>query len=241
MAPSCEVTIGIPLYDFQALDVIGPMDIIHTASYQALSMIFSEEEAARVKAPKVNFEWIASDSATEPQMTTGRMAIKATTTYSTCPKLDYLLIGGPAPQFATNLPQDLKEFIRAKAAEVSVIFCTCTGALVLAGTGVLDGIPATVNHLFVDFGKEHFPAVKWDKGPNWVVAEGSQKQKIWTASGAGAGMDMVAQFCRENFGEDWLNYSTSLLEWQPRDVKGTGVKFMNGRKEIVPASEIVAN
>lgn len=239
MAPSREIAIGVPLYNFQALDVIGPMDVITTANYQNLVRFVSESEANRVEAPQVTFHYITPDDSTDPALSSGNVRIHGTTTFSTCPKLDFLLMGGPTPWFARDLPENWKNFITEKAKEVEVIFCTCTGALVLAATGLLDGVHATVNHMFVDFGKENFPAVKWDKGPNWVVSGGPQGQQIWTASGVGAGMDMMAQFCRENFGQPWLDYSTSLLEWQPRDINGTGMRFKNGRGEIVERSEIV--
>lgn len=225
--------IGIPLYAWQALDVVGPVDVLHTAQYEGLvRFMTTEEEATRIRAADFTFHYINSNL--EAQLTTGNITIKPTTTYSTCPKLDYLLLGGPDPAWAKDsVPEELKAFIVERSKEVKAIWTTCTGALVLAATGLLDGVHATVNHLFVDPAKAWFPAVKWDKTTNWVVGEGKDGLKIWTASGAVAGMDMIAQWYREATSPEVVNYSTSLLEYEPRDIDAKPMKYMNGRKEMV--------
>lgn len=158
----------------------------------------------------------------------GRVLAQPTTTVANCPKLDYLLIGGTSPEYAADLPEDIKEFVVECSKSVTALFTTCTGALILAATGVLDGLSATVNHTLIEHGRRIGPKVKWNGQKNWVV-----DGKFWTAAGAVAGMDMVSSWVEQTYGTDLLNFSTMLLEYQPRDEDGKPVTFMNGRGEIV--------
>lgn len=135
-----------------------------------------------------------------------------TTTCDTCPPLDYLLVGGPDPM-AFKLSDRFADFIRAHAAANKVIFTTCTGAVVIAAAGILDGKNATVNHEAIPFIKNTFPNVKWDEKKQWVV-DGN----IWTASGAFAGADMIAHWVMENYAKEVYTLGFLALDFQPRDV-----------------------
>lgn len=169
-----------------------------------------------------------------------------TTTITDCPKLDYLLIGGPAPSYFKDLPEDMKKFIVDRSKEVKAIFTTCTGGMVLAATGLLDGLPATSNHFCIPkYGEGWYPDVKWNSEKHWVVVKPGDEQEngkranceYWTAAGAGAGMDMIAEWIRQEFenGEALLGFSTCLLEWRPSDVDGKPLPYFNGRGEMMKA------
>jgi len=233
MAPR-EISIGFLLIPLQALDMIGPMDILVNISYDMIATYVSKEQAERASAPKITFHHIGPSM--DPVLTTGNCHIQPTTTIKDCPKLDYLLVGGPAPSYAQNLPTEMKDFMIQKSKEVKILFTTCTGGLVLSATGLLDNVAATTNHTLISpFGEQISPTTKWDNQKHWVVSP-SQTQKglvFWTAAGAGAGMDMMAEWIRQEFSQDLLNSSTMALEWQPRDVDGKPQRYMNGRMEIV--------
>lgn len=81
-----------------------------------------------------------------------------------------------------ELKEDFAEFIKKHVKDGKVLFTTCTGALAIASTGVLDGKRATVNHDLLEMAKVIVPAVNWEK-KQWVV-DGN----LWTAGGACAGM-----------------------------------------------------
>ncbi|KAK5079909.1 hypothetical protein LTR70_005640 [Exophiala xenobiotica] len=229
MAPR-EISIGFLLIPLQALDMVGPMDILANITHDMVSFI-SPDRAEQLSAPKITFHHIGPTM--DPVQATGNLHIKPTTTIAECPKLDYLLVGGPMPDYAHNVPAEMKAFMRERSEGVKTIFTTCTGGLVLAATGLLDGLEATTNHTLIrPHGEQIGPRVKWDERKNWVVAGGG---KFWTAAGAGAGMDMMAEWVRQEFSQELLDFSTMGLEWQPRDVDGKGVRYMNGRMEIVEA------
>ena len=69
------------------------------------------------------------------------------------------------------------------------ILSVCTGAALLARTGVLDGRAATTNKRAFDWASGQGVAVNWQKRARWVV-DGN----IYTSSGISAGMDMTLGF-----------------------------------------------
>ncbi|KAL4742690.1 class I glutamine amidotransferase-like protein [Aspergillus similis] len=212
MAP---ITVGALLFDYQAVDVIGPFDLLNSAGKALLTSLtqyttVSSETIA--KAPEFVFHHIGETL--EPVVLTAGVTLVPTTTVSDAPKLDILLIGGDSP-IRSNIPESYKEFIRRHAASGKLLFTNCTGAAVVAQTGVLDGKVATVNKIEFDWIKQKYPAVKWTKAKNWIV-----NGNIWTGSGAVAGMDMVAHWIKENYGLDVLTEATRSLDFEPRDVDG---------------------
>lgn len=229
-----SLSIGILLHPVQAIDIVGPIDILSTISYEAFEALAPPDLVTKYNPPKMQYHYIGLTK--EPAQLTGNIRMVPTCTLEDCPKLDVLLIGGPMPDYAKNLPNEVGDFIRMKGKEVSSIMTTCTGALVLAATGMLDGLAATVNQYpnFQTIAKEISPSTKWDWKNHWVVAE-NKGVKIWTSAGAGAGMDMCAQWIRDNLesGQALLDFSTQMLEWQPRDVSGRMMKYVNGRGEVV--------
>ncbi len=227
--PPREISIGFLLIPLQTIDMVGPMDILFNINFGLVAAYASQNVAERLSAPVITFHHIGPTM--EIVETTGNLHIQPTTTIKDCPKLDYLLVGGPAPDYAHNVPQEIKEFIIERSKEVRTIFTTCTGGLVLSSTGLLDNLEATTNHTLISpHGEKIAPKVKWNNQKHWITSEGG---KFWTAAGAGAGMDMIAEWIRQEFGQDLLNNSTMALEWQPRDVDGKAMTYMNGRMEVV--------
>jgi transcriptional regulator GlxA family with amidase domain len=212
MAP---ITVGALLFNYQAVDVIGPFDLLNSAGKALLTSLaqyttVSPETIA--KAPEFVFHHIGETL--EPVALTAGVTLVPTTKVNNAPELDILLIGGDSP-VRSNIPESYKEFIRRHVASGKLLFTNCTGAAVVAQTGVLDGKAATVNKVEFNWVKQRYPAVKWTKAKNWVV-DGN----IWTGSGAVAGMDMVAHWIKENYGLNVLTEAARSLDFEPRDVDG---------------------
>ena len=152
----------------------------------------------------------------EPQTHTAGIRILPSTTFETCPKLDYLLVGGPDPRWCSS-PEfaSYAKFVQDRLPELKTVFATCTGAMVLGAMGVLDGKNATVNHQLIEMSKQMCPKVKWTDQKQWVI-----DGKFWTAGGACAGMDMMAQWVIEQSGRDVSECGWALLDYEPRDVDG---------------------
>lgn len=221
------------------------MDILQNISRPSIDLIFGSDTSTRLSPPNISFHHIGQT--TEPVVTTGNCHIQPTCTINNCPPLDYLLIGGPTPDYAGNVPSPIRDFIMQRSNEVKAILTTCTGGLVLGATGLLDGLDATANHILIpDVSKAIAPKVNWKRDTHWVVARQQAQGQgagltFWTAAGAGAGMDMVAHWVKEEFenGQALLDCATSLLEWAPRDINGRFMRSVNGRGETVENGAVV--
>ena len=103
--------------------------------------------------------------------------------------------------------------MRERAPEVKTFFTTCTGAMVVGASGLLDGLNATTFHGAVPMAKEMYPKVNWTSDRQWVVSG-----KHWTAGGAFAGTDVFAHWVMENYGKDIAEAGFMALDFEPRDV-----------------------
>jgi transcriptional regulator GlxA family with amidase domain len=79
----------------------------------------------------------------------------------------------------------LLEWIRFMDGKVSIMASVCTGAAVLAKSGLLDGKPAATNHNAFDDVRKQGPLVHWDNVSRWVDAG-----KYVTSAGVSAGTDL---------------------------------------------------
>ncbi|KAI0818284.1 class I glutamine amidotransferase-like protein [Xylaria sp. FL0064] len=211
-----RISLGALVYNYQAIDVLGPTDLLNSASsglLEHLKVYAPIDEKTITNAPDVVFHHIGLTR--DPvDFLSSRATLVPTTTVDECPELDILLLGGPNPA-RFELDPKFAEFIRRHVAAGKLLFTTCTGAYVAALAGVLDGKKATINHVEYEWVKKRFPQVKWTMEKQWVV-DGN----LWTGSGAVAGMDMMAHWIKETFGFDVLTVGAMGLDYEPRDIDG---------------------
>lgn len=222
MAP---IQFGVLCIPFQLADVAGPVDVLNSASVSYVQLIeqtMPNPTGLAEHAIDIEFHYIGGETL-DPVATTGNFRIAPTTTCADCPKLDYLLVGGPDPNFFLNVPKVFADFMRDRAGEVKAFFTTCTGGIVAAMVGLLDGKRATTNHQLLGWAQQLRPEVQWTKEQQWVVDD-----KFWTAGGACAGMDMFAYWVKENYGQDVAELGWTVLDYEPRDVHGKLVPLKTG-------------
>lgn len=79
----------------------------------------------------------------------------------------------------------LREHYKAGAS----LFSACSGAILLAETGLLDGCPATSHWGYQDLFRNNYPAVRFDPAPTLVIAD--QGGRIVTAGGTSSWHDLA--------------------------------------------------
>ena len=97
--------------------------------------------------------------------------------------------GNTAPLLAQNNPLAVKALIawvKAMDKRVKVVASVCTGAAVLAYSGLLDGKPAATNHAAFAWVTQFGPLVLWDNVSRWVDAG-----HYVTSAGVSAGTDLA--------------------------------------------------
>lgn len=83
----------------------------------------------------------------------------------------------------------LIDWLRRRYRAGSALYSACSGAVMLAETGLLDGCPATSHWGYQDLFRRHYPKVRFDPGPSlaWARADG----RIVTAGGTTSWHDLV--------------------------------------------------
>lgn len=207
---------GALVYQWQAIDVIGPFDLLNSSGKMILDYVKGHGAVSQElcdRGPDIKFHYIGEDL--KPvELLTSNVTIVPTTTIDNCPPIDFLLLGGPIPDDFEYTPKYV-EFIKRHIESNKVVFTTCTGAAALASTGLLDGREATVNNVEYNLVKKMYPKVKWSKDKKWVV-DGN----IWTGAGAVAGMDMFAHWIQLQYGHDIMTAGAMGLDYEPRDIDG---------------------
>ncbi len=160
-------TVGTLLFPgFELLDVFGPLEM-----FGALDDEYRLESMA--------------ESAGEIESRQGMKAI-ADIALADAKQYDILLIPGGRGTRHEVGNDALIEWLRGHAEASSVVATVCTGAALLARTGLLDRRNATTNKASFRWVAEQGPNVRWQPRARWVV-----DGKYFTSSGVSAGMDMA--------------------------------------------------
>jgi transcriptional regulator GlxA family with amidase domain len=108
---------------------------------------------------------------------------------------------------------ELKEWIVAKYRSGATIYSACSGSVLLAATGLLDGRHATSHWGYEDLFRTRFPNVHFDPAPNLVFADPAGR--IVTAGGTMSWHDLaihiIARHCSS--GEALRIAKVYLLKW----------------------------
>lgn len=93
------------------------------------------------------------------------------------------------------VPEALVEQLRAAHARGARLASICSGAFVLAATGLLDGGTATTHWRYADKLRERYPAVIVDDASLYRIHD-----RIHTSAGSAAGIDLLIEMVRQDFG-----------------------------------------
>ncbi|MEE9158304.1 MAG: helix-turn-helix domain-containing protein [Gammaproteobacteria bacterium] len=119
---------------------------------------------------------------------------------------------GPDEDIQGRYPE-LMEWIRRKYKEGITIYSACSGALMLAETGLLDGCEATSHWGYQDLFSKRYPRVRFRPEPNLVFADAAGR--IVTAGGTTSWHDLaihiIARYCSP--GEAVRIAKVYLLKW----------------------------
>jgi transcriptional regulator GlxA family with amidase domain len=119
---------------------------------------------------------------------------------------------GPDETLTGRYPE-LIDWIRRRHEAGSAIYSACSGAILLAETGLLDGCPATSHWGYQDLFRQRFPKVRFDPAPNLVYAD--SQGRIVTAGGTTSWHDLALHLIARYVGpgEALRIAKVYLLKW----------------------------
>jgi len=190
--------VGILIFDgVEVLDFAGPFEVF-SRTRTAPGVESRRDEAS---APFHVFT-VARDSA--PVTATGGLVVQPHFGFATAPRIDLLLVPGGFGTRALLDDGETLEWIRARSREARLTTSVCTGALLLAKSGVLAGRRATTHWGALDLlATLHDPALVVRDAR--VVEDG-----VVTSAGVAAGMDLafriVERLCGRAVAEETAHY-----------------------------------
>jgi len=150
------------------------------------------------------FHLYTVSESTSPIRASGGMKIVPDYTFENAPAPKVIVIPAQSPPSQATL-----EWIRRSAKSADVTMSVCTGAFVLAKTGLLSGKGATTYHgAFVRFANE-FPDIQLKRGARFV-----EDGNLATAGGLSSGIDLALRVVERYFGREIAQQTAYDLEYQ---------------------------
>ena len=180
---------AIVLFDrFTALDAVGPYEVL--SSLPGAEVVF----AAQMPGPVVNEK--------------GTLRLTADAALADVPRPDVIVVPGGPGQNAHMADEALLGWLRAADSRSAWTTSVCTGSLLLASAGLLNGRRATTHWLAMDklAGLGAVPVT------GRVVTDG----KYMTAAGVSAGLDMALALAGKLAGDAVAQSVQLALEYDPQ-------------------------
>jgi transcriptional regulator GlxA family with amidase domain len=166
---AAPLTVGIVLFEgFELLDVFGPCEAYGShhldGAFKLVTVAANAGPVASAQGPSAVADFALGNA----------------------PHLDLLLVpGGIGTRREVHNPV-LLDWLRIRSADAAIVTSVCTGAALLARSGLLDGLRATTNKRAFAWVVSQGPAVNWIKQARWV-----EEGKFATSAGVSAGIDMA--------------------------------------------------
>jgi putative intracellular protease/amidase/YHS domain-containing protein len=127
---------------------------------------------------------------------------------------DYTIADAPAPKVIVIPAQSepspaVLDWIRKSSKTTDVTMSVCTGAFVLAKTGLLDGKSATTFHGAFGRFATKFPNVELKRGARFV-----ENGNLATAGGLSSGIDLALRVVERYYGRDVAQKTAYTMEYQ---------------------------
>ena len=134
-----------------------------------------------------------------------------THTFATAPPLDVLIVpGGPGTRDAVAMVSCI-EFVTQIYPSLKYLISICTGAIIVAQAGVVDGMSGTTNKRAWKWVTSSRPQVKWVEKARWHV-----DGKWWSGSGVSAGTDVAFAWIAKVLGEEVAAECAVKMEYERR-------------------------
>ena len=181
--------IAIPLFDrFTALDAVGPYQVL--AGLPGAQVRFLGPEAGPVRADN------------------RMLTLVAEAPYEDSPAPDVLVVPGGMGTRALLQDERLLDWVRGVHETSRWTTSVCTGSLVLAAAGVLDGLKATTHWMEMER--------LGDLGAQPVSDRVVEQGKVITAAGVSAGIDMALTLAAREAGPEVAQAIQLAIEYDPQ-------------------------
>jgi len=185
--------------DVDTLDFTGPMEVFAITGQRATGPVpFTVTMVAERRSP--------------PITTRSGLLVTPYYTFNDSVQADILLVpGGLGARHETQNPAVL-DFIRHQAQHAEIVMSVCTGALLLAASGLLDGLNATTHSAAFQELAELAPTARLVRDQRFV-----DNGQVITSAGITAGIDTALYVVQRLLGQATALETAHHMEytWQP--------------------------
>jgi transcriptional regulator GlxA family with amidase domain len=136
------------------------------------------------------------------------LAVTPTHSFDDCPEPDVLVVPGGYGTRREMDNQRVVDWLRARAEGAEVILSVCTGALLLARAGLLDGLAVTTHHGALDLLATAAPAAAVRADRRFV-----DNGRVVTSAGISAGIDAALHVVARLLGEAQARETAGYMEY----------------------------
>jgi transcriptional regulator GlxA family with amidase domain len=185
--------------DVDALDFTGPLEVFAITGQRATGPVpFTVTTVAERRSP--------------PIISRSGLHIVPDFTYGSAIQAEILIVpGGLGARHERNNAQTTA-FIKRQARHAEIVFSVCTGALLLAAAGLLEGLEATTHHASLDELADSEPTCRILRDRRFV-----DNGQVITSAGITAGIDTALYVVQRLLGATAAVETASHMEynWQP--------------------------
>jgi transcriptional regulator GlxA family with amidase domain len=203
-----QKTVAFVLYPgLTLLDLVGPLQVFTTLRF------FNDQYRPVVVAERI-----------EPMNTDGPLTVTADQTFGDVPDPTVVIVpGGGEPTIKAMGDHAVRDYLRHAAETVPVMGSVCTGSLVLAAAGLLEGRNATTHwayhSLLERLGATYLPE-------RWV-----EHGKFITSAGVSAGIDMALALVARLTDEATARLVQLSIEYDPHPPFG-GIDWSQVNRDV---------
>lgn len=188
--------LAILIFDeVEVLDFCGPFEV------------FAVTRDAATQA--AHFEVFTVAETARPILARNGLSVNPTYTFENCPTPDMILIPGGVGTRPLMHHAPVLDWIKTQAESAELVLSVCTGALLLAQCGLLNGLSATTYHTAFDTLAEAEPTVTLCRGVRYV-----DNGKVVTSAGISAGIDMSLYVVERLHGKQTAQNTAAHMEYE---------------------------
>ncbi len=182
--------IAMVLYPgFTGLDLIGPYEMLR--SLPSAELRFVHHKSGTIKADSKILQ------------------VQATHSFDETPRPDIVLVPGSGTETMNAIKDEgLLKWLRQVHINSTLTLSVCTGSIILAAAGILQGKPATTHWAAQSYLKQFGAQPK----PNDRVVKSG---KVMTSAGVSAGIDLALMVLEELCGKAFAEQAQLRIEYDP--------------------------
>jgi transcriptional regulator GlxA family with amidase domain len=175
---------------FTVIDALGPWEVFQDVSIEGKGF--------------KTFELFTVAESLEPVTATAGLKVIPNYTFENAPQPKVVVIGAQSGRSAAMF-----DWLKKVSVNADVVMSVCTGAFLLAKSGLIDGKTVTTHHDFFDSFAKQYPKIELKRGLRFV-----EEKKFSSAGGLTSGIDLALRVVERYFGRETAEKTAFYMEYQ---------------------------